>query len=210
VWYNSVSLPLESKTLKMTRRTAIRLLTDSAVKKEQALKAVGKPIKQYTDSQKVDAVKSYLALGGNLKLVSRTLGIPYYTLKDWKSSNWWKNLTGEFKKEEKLELSSRLTRIIGKAMEEIEDRVSQGDFVLNQKTGEMVRKPMQARDLAVISNGFLDRKDILDKQTEEKQDIMTNEDKLAALAERFAKLAEKALEKPAVNVTDVVYVKESE
>jgi hypothetical protein len=193
----------------MTKRTAIRLLTDSVVKKEAALAAGKLPPKHYTDRQKIECVKTYLALGGNMTLVSKTLGIPYYTLKDWKASNWWKTLVSEYKKEEKLELSSRLTRIVGKAMEELEDRVNGGDFVLNQKTGEMVRKPIGAKDLASISNDFLDRKDILDKQTEERQDIMTNEDKLAALAERFAKLAEKALEKSStVNVTDVVFVKE--
>lgn len=192
----------------MTKRTAIRLLTDSVIKKEQALKAGKLPAKRYTDSQKIEAVKCFLALGGNMKMVSNSLGIPYYTLVEWKASNWWKQLTGDLKKEEKLELSSRLTRIVGKAMEQLEDRMNNGDYVLNQKTGDLVRKPVQAKELASISTAFLDRKDILDKQTEEKQDIMTNEDKLAALAERFAKLAEKAIEKNRIEVTDVVFVKE--
>lgn len=200
-----------------------RLLTDSPIKKAQALAHIDKhdliearkihqkKQRMESDHTKIEVVKSYLALGGNLTLTSGATGIPIRTLFLWKSKQWWKDLVAALKREEKLTLSAKTKRILELSMEETLDRLENGDFVIDQKTGQFLRKPVSARELNKITTDMLERKEKLDLATEEKQEMKSNDDKLADLAQRFADLAQKALEKPktTVEVTDVIYMKET-
>lgn len=166
---------------------------------------VGPP--RWSDQARQEAVKVYLATG-NLKEVSRVTGISYYTLVDWKEQDWWQQQTGEFRKEEKFTLAARTTRIMNEAIEALNDRIINGDYIYDQKKGELVRKPLQAKDLNQITATMMIQKEQYEKATVEQEKRVSNEDKLKELAERFAALAEKAIQKPPVNVTDVVYVKD--
>lgn len=198
----------------------IRLLTDSEAKKTAALAAIDKKAlieerkkhqrkyKMRSDSTKIDTIQTYLALGGNLRLTSAATGIAYTTLCSWKHSEWWKQLVTDIKKEEKLELSARTKRIVEKSMDLLADRLDNGDYIYDQKKGELIRKPLVAKDIHRIAIDMIDRKETLDKATEERVETKSNDDKLADLAARFADLAEKALDKPTpvVEVTDVIYM----
>lgn len=199
-----------------------RLLTDSNIKKQQAIDHVlkaelvlerkkhQKKQRMRSDHTKIEVVKTYLALGGNLTLTSGATNIPHRTLCSWKASDWWKNLVQELKKEEKLVLSAKTKDIMERTMELTVDRIEHGDFIYDQKKGELIRKPLQAKDLHKITIDMMDRKEILDKATEEKVDLKSNDDKLVDLAKRFADLAQMALDKPkpTIEVTDVVYITE--
>lgn len=199
-----------------------RLLTDSNIKKQQAIDHVlkaelvlerkkhQKKQRMRSDHTKIEVVKTYLALGGNLSLTSGATNIPHRTLCSWKASDWWKNLVQELKKEEKLVLSAKTKDIMERTMELTVDRIENGDFIYDQKKGELIRKPLQAKDLHKITIDMMDRKEILDKATEEKVDLKSNDDKLVDLAKRFADLAQMALDKPkpTIEVTDVVYITE--
>lgn len=204
----------------------IRLLTDSPVKHSLAVQRMDEIIlkedlkkarKEHqkkrllrSDSTKVEVVKTFLALGGNLQLTAGSCGIPHRTLQNWKATDWWKNLVSELKKADKLELSAKTKTIVERSMELLLDRIENGDAFFNQKTGEVQRKPVSAAALNQIAKDMMDRKLILDKAFEETIPETTKGDKLAALAERFAKLAESTLEakRPIVEVTDVVFAEE--
>lgn len=196
-----------------------RLLTDSPIKKAQALKHIEKhdtiearriekkKQRMESDHTKIEVVKTFLALGGNLSLTAGATGIPLRTLFLWKSKNWWKELVENLRREEKLTLSAKTKRILELSMEQTLDRLERGDFVIDQKTGEFLRKPVPARELNKITSDMLEQKAKLDLATEEKQEMKSNDDKLADLAKRFAELAEKAMErpKPVIEVTDVIF-----
>ncbi len=200
-----------------------RFLTDSEPKKQQALIALEREAlvaerkkhqrayKMRSDDTKVDVVKTYLALGGNLTLTANVTEISRDTLKVWKASNWWKTIVEELQKQEKLELSAKTKRILEKTMEVLADRVINGDFIYDQKMGRLVRKPICAATAHKISVDLIDRTQLLDKATEEKDDeTSTDLTRLADLAKRFELLANKQeqqiTQKPVVQVTDVVYI----
>lgn len=200
----------------------VRLLTDSELKagiaqavvkatmeKEELVKH-RKKAQFRSDSVKIEVIKTFLALGGNLALTAGATNIPLRTLKLWKTQNWWKSLVNELKKAEKLELSAKTKTIIERSMELLADRLENGDAFYHPKTGEIIRKPVPAVTLHQIAKDMIDRKNILDKAFEETVQVEDKGDKLAALAERFAELAEATLEnkKPAIEVTDVVFVQE--
>lgn len=201
----------------------VRLLTDSEPKKQQQLAWLEKDVliaerkkhqrayKMRSDDTKVEVVKTYLALGGNLTLTAHCTDIPRDTLKTWKASQWWKTLVTEIKQQEKLELSAKTKRILEKTMEVLADRVANGDFIYDQKAGKLVRKPLGAKDAHQISMDLIDRAEILDKATEEEPEHKDKDlSRLEALADKFAKLANKIDMKPAVQVTDVIFVEQGE
>lgn len=202
----------------------IRLLTDSAVKKEQAMARLEKEalmaerkkhqhkLKYYSDDAKVNVIKTYLALGGNTTLTAHACGITVRTLFLWKNTEWWKQIYNDLRKQEKLELSAKAKNIVEKSLEVLADRVANGDFIYDSKTGQLIRKGIPAKDALQIADKLLERKQILDDATaEDVPKEVQGTGMLEQLAERFATLATKALDKKqTVEVTDVVFVKETD
>ena len=161
---------------------------------------------RWSDSQKIEAVQTYLILG-SLKLTAGALKIPFDTLKVWKASQWWKDLIEELRVQDDLQLSNRLKKIITKSYDVLEDRLENGDFVFDQKTGQMRRKPVSMRDATQVAMHLSEaRTELVDRHlggqsvTEDKI-----EKTLANLAEQFAKIANQVTKTPSVEVTDVLF-----
>ena len=149
--------------------------------------------KQWSDKQKMDAVNSYLLLG-NLALTGRLLNIPEITLRVWKATTWWKDAVAEIKASEKIELSSKIKKLVDASMAVVEDRMINGDFQYDQKTGQMIRKPVNMKDAHKVSVDLQARQDILEKSEVVVQTEEHVEDKLLKLAEKFADMATKKIE----------------
>lgn len=166
---------------------------------------------RWSDKQKLEAVQSYLALG-NLALTSRILGIPEITLRVWKASEWWKTIVEDIQRQEKIELSNRMKKLIEASQNIVAVRLEQGDPVMTQK-GEVVYKPVSLKDAHKVAVDLIDRKKVVDAATVDV--VVTDEkaeNKLEQLAERFAELATKSIEKNinkqrTVDVTDVKEIK---
>lgn len=166
--------------------------------------------KQWSDAQKTEAVQSYLLLG-NLALTSRILGIPEITLRVWKASTWWGDVAHQIKTQDKIQLSSRLKKIVDAAITVTEDRLLNGDYQFDQKSGAVVRKPVNMKDAHKVAVDLMERRDLLEKSEKE---VITEEgvdDKLLKLANKFADMAtkrieQKELEHRTIDVQDVDYV----
>lgn len=163
---------------------------------------------RWSDKQKLEACTTYFMLGGNLALVSRTLKIPYETLKIWKSSNWWKDLENDIRKEERLQLSSKLKKVIDKSWDVVADRLEHGDHVYNQKTGELIRKPMTGRDVGTVAKAATELREKLDLQEAHTVAAEHITDKLNKLAEAFSNLS-KGIKAP-LPAEDIAFVERTE
>jgi transposase-like protein len=167
--------------------------------------------KQWSDAQKTEAVQSYLLLG-NLALTSRILGIPEITLRVWKASTWWGDVANQIKTQERVQLSNKLKKIVDAAVSVTEDRLLNGDYQFDQKSGEVVRKPVNMKDAHKVAVDLMERREILEKSEKE---VITEEgvdDKLLKLANKFADMAtkrieQKELEHRTIDVDDVVEIK---
>lgn len=149
---------------------------------------------RWSDKQKMEAVTSYLAIG-NLALTSRILGIPEITLRVWKASEWWKALVDDLKTQEKIELSNRMKKLVEASQNIVAQRLEHGDPVMTQK-GEIVYKPVSMKDAHKVAVDLIDRKKVVDATVNE--DAPTdekNDNKLELLAQRFAEIATKTIEK---------------
>lgn len=189
------------------------MLTDTNSKKNKTAnkqKSIAVPSgKQWSDKQKIEAVQSYLLLG-NLALTSRILGIPEITLRVWKTTEWWKDKVHEIKTQDRIQLSSRMKKIVDASLTVVEDRLINGDFQFDQKSGEVVRKPVNMKDAHKVAVDLQDRQELLEKTEAPEMSDEGVESRLLKLADKFAEMATKkieqqALEKRTVDATVVEY-----
>jgi len=162
--------------------------------------------KHWSDGQKIEAIKMYLTLG-NLAMVGRVMKIPEITLRQWKATEWWANLIEELRIQDDLQLSNRLKKIIEKSHEVIEERLDNGDFVYDQKTGQLRRRPVSMKDAHKVAMDLSGQKEHLIDQHMEQKSVSVDkiEKRLAELADSFAKIANSTKPDTPVVVTDVIF-----
>jgi transposase-like protein len=173
------------------------MLSDAAsrqpLKSKRARSITAETSRSWSDSQKMEAIQSYLLLG-NLALTSRILGIPEITLRVWKRTEWWKDTVQEIRTQEKIELSSKMKKIVKASMDVVEDRLINGDFQFDQKTGAVVRKPVNMRDAHKVAVDLADRQDVLERAEKPETTDAGIESRLLKLAEKFADMATKNID----------------
>jgi transposase-like protein len=154
------------------------------------------PGKNWSDKVKAKAVRDYLKYGSYSE-VARRNRIPGDTVREWKSKDWWKELTERYREELDVKLSSKIDDVVQKAVDEIHDRLENGEHILDSKTGEVLRIPTKARDMAAITKVLSDRQDILIKRKKvEQRDEGTLRDKLNSLAAQFSSFVKQTNVKP--------------
>jgi hypothetical protein len=154
-------------------------------RKKRDLKASGK---WWSEAQKIEAVTTWLALG-SLPLTAAATGIPKDTIVRWRYTDWWKELVLQIRSEETLALDGRLSKIVNKALAVVEDRLDNGNFQYDPKTGGNVRVPVNLRDSMKATADLMDRREILRQQPMQEQIEKTVDDRLAKLADEFARFA---------------------
>lgn len=166
--------------------------------------------RHYSDSQKIEAVTTYLMVG-SINMVSAMLKININTLKMWKLTEWWKEMEKDLRIQEDLQLSKRLQNIVSKSLDVVEDRMENGDFIYDQKTGKMKRKPVSMRDAHKVMIDMSDRRDELINRHIANESITNDkiEETLNNLAKEFARIASQVTAKsPPPEVTDVIFGEE--
>jgi hypothetical protein len=161
----------------------------------------------YTWSDKTKAVQLYM-LNGNMRIVSETTDIPYSTLQEWKSSDWWGQVVEEFRAAKRAKTGIKLSNIIETSLEVVQDRLQNGDFILNNKTGKIERRPVSLRDASTVTNNLLTRQlqmeEIADKVENSK---VTVQETLTMLAKEFQKMNK---QKQKAMATDVEFTESAQ
>jgi transposase-like protein len=144
---------------------------------------------RWSEAQKLEAVTTYL-LSGSWVVTAQATGVPVDTLKKWGAARWWKEMEEQVRRSSKLQVSGKLQRVMDKAFVALEDRVENGDFIFNQKTGNLTRVPVSARNLSAVVNTTIDKQALLDKlQKEPVQDSEAISSRLAKIQEEFRRFA---------------------
>src|SRR5215467_584185 len=112
---------------------------------------------RYSDQQRREAVMLYV-LHGNWKRVSELTRIPERTLNDWSIQSWFATMLAEVRAKKGAELDGIYTRILDEATEQLLDRVKHGDPILVK--GQIKRKPVSARDLALVAAITFDKRQL--------------------------------------------------
>lgn len=184
-------------------------LSDSPSRQGVKIKKVKTTKSWYTDKQKLETVQSYMLLG-NLAMTARVLKIPEETVRHWKASTWWREIEGELKIQDEMQLSARLKNIMEKSLEVTEERLENGDYVYNQKTGAIRRKPVNMKDAHKVSMDLIDKRNmLLNKNVPAASDEQMT-DKLAKMMLQFADFAKNQLSKSnTIEAEDAQVIEES-
>lgn len=157
---------------------------------------MSKPVgtKSYTDAKKIECVTAYLALG-KAPLVEVVTGVPRQTIRAWKLTQWWKDIESEIRSDDDAELDSRLSKIINRTLDTVVDRIDNGDFVLDSRSGTVKRVPVKMREAHKVGVELMDKRNLIRGKPTQIIQKVTIDDVMAKLATEFAEWS-KGLKRP--------------
>ena len=206
----------EDNTLFKTGKSVHELKTQDSNWRSRGTPGTEKYVKKprtegghYTYKEKLKVVQTYLSTQ-NLALTSRLTKVPEITLYSWKKMPWWSEMMDELVIQDKVETNKTLKRITEQALNTVADRLTSGNHQYDQKSGEIVRVPVNVRDAHRIAVDMLDAQSEIDKRIDvlqHRDTSNTNTDVLAKLAEQLAKFAKGTSRKTnEIDITDAVEV----
>jgi hypothetical protein len=160
--------------------------------------------KTWPKEKKLQAVAQWLQVG-SLKVVAEMNGIPYDTIKDWRGMPWWEEFVREIRNQEEVKTDHKISRIIDLAMDATEDRLVNGELVLNNKTGEVIRKQVALRDVHKVATEFITKRELLRGNATARTSVqnVSVQDQLTTLAQEFAKMVNPKKETIDVDVVEI-------
>lgn len=149
----------------------------------------------WKESKKIEAVATYLSTGSNAETV-RLTGVPLDTINRWKTQPWWKEYIEQIRKDEEQQLDNKLSKAVDKALDNLIDRIENGEYIYDQKTGKVIRTPAKLRDLNTAFNNVIDKRQLLRKQPTKIVEQQNTATQLQNLADSFAKFVQKTIKEP--------------
>jgi len=161
------------------------------------------PFSKYTVEEKMNIVLCYFLTGksnyaATLAKNSYGIKVPPATIRAWKTkSSWWLDVYNECKKKKNEELDSACSQVIHQNLEEIQDRVTKGDYklakVIDEETGKtinkVIRMPMTGRDLVIVMGTIFDKRQLLRGEATARTEKVTETDRLKKLEDKFIEMA---------------------
>lgn len=145
---------------------------------------------RWPEAKKIEALTTYLATGSP-SMTAAITKIPLETIGWWQHQPWWKEKMAEIKQNENIQLDARLSKVLDKSLDAVLDRIENGEFMYDPRTGEIKRVPAKLRDVQKVAGDMIDKKQLLARvqrgKDSEKQQITA--DHLVQLAKEFAKFA---------------------
>ena len=121
--------------------------------------------------------------------LERLTGVPFETIRKWRGEDWWTEMLEKVHTSIDSDNVSKLTQIVDKSLEVIQDRLINGDYILNKKTGEIHRRPVALRDASIVANTVVDKRQLLRGKPTSRAEKVSVDARLLKLAEEFARFA---------------------
>lgn len=153
---------------------------------------------------KVTAACIY-AVTGSLQEAENHTKITVPQLRSMMSEVWWDDTVKQVRKEENDQITAKMTKIVDSSLGQIEDRLTNGDWVLDKKTGEKSRLPVKMRDIAAHIGVLTDKRQLLRGEATSITERTSQEDLLKTLGDKFEKFARKASGVKEPEVMDVPF-----
>lgn len=151
----------------------------------------------WDEKKKVEVVTTFLTTGDG-KLTATICNVPYETIRTWKKQDWWKKYVEELRYEENAQLDTKLQKVMDKALDQVMDRLENGEFMYDPRTGQVKRVPAKLRDTGKILNDVIDKRQLIqkaEKKEQQKEQQLITADHLVQLAKAFADMAKGKKEK---------------
>lgn len=146
----------------------------------------------YTAFQRIDALFAYL-VEGSVRAAARLCGTSEGTMLGWAQTSWWKGALAKIRDIKQDELDSQYTKIIDRTINEISDRIDNGDERLD-KNGQHVRVKISGKDLMLIGAMAFDKRALIrGKPNHISERVITVHDRNKILATQFRKIGHEGL-----------------
>lgn len=142
-------------------------------------------------ADKIRAAAAYLLEGGNAKKAAEVAGVHHNSVLTWKQQQWWVDLCERLERDFEHDFKAHMGKIARRGLEEIEDRINNGDKILNYKTGEMETRPMSGKELATTVGIIWDKKRVMDNKPTSISDNKSTDERLHDLMDRFENMVRK-------------------
>jgi hypothetical protein len=138
-----------------------------------------------------------------MAMTARLVGLDRKNLYLWKQSDWWKEFEQDLIDQSYQQTNNKLQQVLDKSLNELMDRLHNGDSLLDSKTGKIRKVPVKAAVVNRIVHDNIAKQVILNniqKEKVQKKNETTQQDRLLKLAEEFAKIAVSGAPNAAKNV----------
>lgn len=153
-------------------------------KKQIKNKSDGKST-HWSEKKKWEVVTMY-ARTGNQDLTCKLTGVPEPTLVHWRKADWFKDMLAEIRSQESDRNDTKMTGIIERALDAVEDRLVHGDYILDSKTGTIKRIPPKMKDTAQVLDKIIEKRQLIRKEpTKITENVSKLEDQLKKIANQF-------------------------
>ena len=159
----------------------------------------GRPLKAkhhnpdwFPQQVKIDSCTLYCVYG-DFEKVSELTKVPVHHLKAWHQEPWWVEIQKQVYVEQNENLSSRINHVLDKSLEEINDRLQDGDYFFDRKAGTLRRKPVDTKTLAILFDNLTTKRQLVRGEPTSINAKIGVEDRLAQLADSFEKFAKSRL-----------------
>jgi hypothetical protein len=188
-------------------KTILLMKQRGAPKKGLVAKGIQKGM--FPDEKKVEAAAVYAATG-SLQRTEQVTGVPMKQLRSWRATDEFKALLREVWEENNEKIDAKFTEIIEKSLDQVIDRVENGDFRLG-KDGEPKRVPISAKDLSLVQAINVDKRQLLRGLPTSRSEAASAESdrtvgRLERLAETFEQLAKFGRKPKVIDVEDAILI----
>ena len=143
----------------------------------------------FPEDKKTEVVALYVSGVTRVADLERLTHVPASTIQAWRNQDWWLEVSEKIHTTIDQDLVSKQTEIVESALEQIQDRLENGDAVVNKRTGEVTRKPVSMRDATIVANTMTDKRQLLRGKPTSRSEKLTVDDRLSKLAEEFKRFA---------------------
>lgn len=167
-------------------------------------KVAHRPGQAWPIEKKIEVVSQWLVIG-NMRIVAAATGVGYDLCREWKTQPWWKELETEIRQTQNIEMDTKLSQIVERSIDATMDRIENGDFIYDQKSGEMRRKPVALRDVAKVANDMLTKRELLRGNATERRETTqaSVQSQIELLKAEFAKMQNiRTIDVPMVEVVE--------
>ena len=159
----------------------------------------GRPVKAkhhnptwFPQDIKVESCTLYCVYG-DFDKVSELTRVPANTLRVWHQEPWWVEIQKQVYVEQNENLSSRINIVLDKSLVEIADRLENGDYYFTKGSGELRRKPVETKTLALLFDNLTTKRQLVRGEPTSISAKIGVDDRLALLADSFEKFAKSRL-----------------
>ena len=155
----------------------------------------GRPLKAdhhnpswFPQQTKIDACTMYCVYG-DVDEVSKLTKVPVKYIRQWKEEPWWSEIQKKVFVEQNEKLGSRISSVLDKSLGEIEERLTNGDYLWDVRKSKLVRKPIDTKVLSNLFNNLVNRRQLIRGEPTSITNKVGVDDRLKFLAEQFEKFA---------------------